>query len=42
MKLKHRNLPELAEKLAGGGICVFVGIMMLILTSTAFLFTTGM
>ena len=42
MKLKRRNLPELAEKVAGGGICVFVGIMMLILTSTAFLFTTGM
>ena len=42
MKQKLRLLPERVEKLAGGGICVFVGIMMLILTSTAFLFTTGM
>lgn len=30
------------ESLAGGGICLLTGLLMLILTLTAFLFTTGM
>lgn len=42
MKNKLRALPDRAERFCGGGICLFVLVLTLILTLTAFLFTTGM
>ena len=42
MKEKLKTIVNKTENAAGGGICVLFGIFMLILTLTAFLFTTGM
>ena len=42
MKNKLRSLPDRIVNFAGGGVCILTGVMMLILTLTAFLFTTGM
>ena len=42
MKNKFRTLLNNVETIAGGGICALTGWLMLILTLTAFLFTTGM
>ena len=42
MKKKLQALPGQIESLCGGGICVIFGLLMLTLTCTAFLFTTGM
>ena len=42
MKKKQGSLLQKTEPLAGGFICCLVGLMTVILTLTAFLFTTGM
>jgi nitrate reductase NapE component len=42
MKNKQRGLLQKTEPLAGGAICCIAGLLMLVLTFTSLLFTTGM
>ena len=42
VKKRVRYLTNCIEPVAGGGVCAITAILMLILTLTAFLFTTGM
>ena len=42
LKSGLRALPDRAERLGGAGVCLLCGVLTLILTLSAFLFTTGM